>query len=675
MMIVDQAGKGDFTTIGAAIAAAAVDPIIMIRPGRYVEHLVIDQSLSLIGDTPAPTLADVDANRVEIVGSVTIDAPAVTLRDLSITMSVTDAKLEEALRLVFEAPDTMAAARLISGNVDVSQRDNLPSTVTFFEQSEHQVAALLILSGHVELARCTIGGGCSTGIALCNPQVHLTARHCQIYEGYLGLYLAPYTAAELEDCVVHHTSRLGICADRPHQLSLRQCQVRHNLGTGIYLINCDAVTIAHCQIHDNRESGLLARHVQNLVMQDCEVFNHSNNGVCLRYQSRGTIRDCEFHGNVWPSVAVIDAVDLTVQTSHFHEGMTEGIKVSHNCRVDVQHCTIEQHLLAGVYVERDSTLTIEDCEVQDHPALAVIIQTNSNVVIERSRLRRNGGAEKVAAIKNHGNLRLRYCRVNRNYLGLDCDTVSATIVNFSNLGFNQTGAIRSQDGSKISKFLTYESLAKTFHTDHRAWKYAPYGLGLVLGWYLLGQVWRSVTSAPSSASARLEQSEPEVSPSPAVPPGLFILPIASPTPSASPTTTASPIATIPPPDKPVARPSPSPSPVADPSPEPTPTTSDVIRKAWPPRSTATDYVRPESLRRVTQPIAQPIVKPTVQAIPQPIPQPMTKSVAEPISATPPVAPSPTSDARSVTPDPTPASSPPESSPVTESPDPEPPPVN
>jgi nitrous oxidase accessory protein NosD len=672
MMIVDQSGKGDFSTIRAAIAAASVDPIIMIRPGRYVEHLEIHQSLSLIGDTPAPTLADVDANWVEIVGSVTIDAPEVTLRDLSITMSVTDAKLEEALRLLFDAPDTMSAARLISGNVDVSQRDDLPSTVTFFEQSDHQVAAVLALSGQVQMERCTIVGGCSTGIALCNPQVHLTARHCDIYEGYLGLYLAPYTAAALEDCVVHRTTRLGICADRPHQLSLRQCQVRHNLGTGIYLMNCETVTIAHCQIHDNRESGLLARHVQNLVMQDCQIFNHGNNGVCLRHQSRGTMRDCEFYGNVWPSVAVIDAVDLTVQSSHFHEGMTEGIKVSHNCRVDVQHCTIEQHLLAGLYVERDSTLTIRDSEIQDHPAQAVIIQTHSNVLLERSRLRRNGDGEKVAAIRNHGNLRLRYCRINWNYLGLDCDADSASIVNFSNLGFNQTGAIRNQGGSKISKFLSYESLAKTFHTDHRVWKYAPYGVGLLFGWYLLGQVWRSPSPTPSSAAAPIEQSEPDVSFSPAVTKGLFVDPIASPTSSASPIATISPT-----PDKAVVVPSSSPSPAAAPSPEPSPEpaserpTSPPIRESAPSRSTATNYVRPESLRRVAAPIVQPVVQPVVQPITPPTP----KLIAEPIPVTPPVATSPTPDARSSTPDPTPAIRVPAASPGPASPDPEPPSVN
>jgi hypothetical protein len=672
MIIVDQAGKGDFTTIGAAIAAADADARIMIRPGRYVEHLDIERSLSLIGDIPQPTQAFVDANCVEIVGSVTIDASAVTLQDLTITLSVTDAKLEEALRLVFDTPDSLSlsAARLITGNIEASQRNSFPATVTFLEQPDHQVSALLILSGQVQMERCTIVGGCSTGITLCNPQAHLMARHCDIYEGYLGLYLAPYTAAELEDCVVHRTARLGICADRPHRLSLRQCQVRHNLGTGIYLINCETVTIAHCQMHDNRESGLVARRVQNLVMQNCQVFNHGNNGICLRHESRGTIRDCEFYGNVWPSVAVINAVDLTVQSSHFHEGMTEGIKVSQNCRVDVQHCTIEQHLLAGVYVEGDSTLTIRDSEIQDHPASAVSIQTNSNVVLERSRLRRNGIVGNTAAIQNNGNLRLRYCQLNWNYLGLDCNSFSSTIVNFSNLGFNQTGAIRHQAGGNISRFLTYESLAKTFHTDHRVWKYAPYGLGLVLGWYLWGQVWRSPSPRPSSAA--IEQSEPDTAFSPATPPRLAVDAIAPLIPSANPIPSTKPIATIPPPQKPVVEPSPSPTATPSPAPSPEPIASTPIRESAPPRSTRTDYVRPDPLRRVVSPIAQPVVLP----ITQPITQPTPKSITEAIPATSPVNPLPTPDARSAMPDPTTAIGAPESSRLApESPDPEPPPAN
>ncbi len=656
MIIVDQQGKGDFMTIGAAIAAAVTDATIMIRPGRYVEHLDIGRSLCLIGDIPAPTQAFVDANCVEIVGSVTINAPAVTLRDLTIVLNVTDVKLEESLQLVFEAPDPLSAARLISGNSVLLKTDNLQSTVDFFTVVEHQVSAVMLLSGMTQVERCTIVGGRSTGIALCNPQVQLTARHSVIQEGYLGLYLSPYTQAVLADCTIHRTARLGICADRAHQVTLRHCQVRQNLGTGICLLNCDQATIAHSQIHDNRESGLLAKQVNNLQMQHCQVFNHANNGICLRHQSRATIQDCEFYGNVWPSVAVIRGVDLLLQSSHLHEGMTEGIKVSDNCRVDVQHCTIEQHLLAGLYVEQTSTVTMQDCQIQDHPAQGIIIQCSSNLVIERSRLQRNGATEKVAAIRNNGNLRLRHCRVSRNYLGLDCDAASSTIVNFSNLGFNQTGSIRNQKGGRISNFLSYESLAKTFHTDHRAWKYLPYGVGLVLGWYAWGQVFRSPAQVRSLPPvARVEQPEPKISS------GVDTLNLEA----------LRPIQTVPvilpaTPDQKTDRSSPepsaAPSPKPSPSPEPT-TTTKPVDQPEPSSPIAAEYVRQPITRTITNSATLPIVKPIAEPIAQKILQPT------PIST-----PTPILDRRSplVNPSPVINASPPQA--VPEAPDPEPPAV-
>jgi Right handed beta helix region/Periplasmic copper-binding protein (NosD) len=623
MIIVDQRGKGDFTTIGGAIAAAAVDDAIMIRPGRYVEHLDIERSLSLIGDIPEPTQAFVDANCVEIVGSVTIDASAVTLRDLTIVLNVTDVKLEEALQLVFEAPDPLSAARLISGNSALLNTDSLKSTVDFFAPIEHQVSAVMVLSGIAQVERCTIVGGRSTGIALCNPQVQLVARHSVIQEGYLGLYLSPYTQAVLEDCTIHRTARLAICADRAHQLTLRHCQVRHNLGTGIYLLNCDQVTIAHSQIHDNRESGLLAKQVNNLQMQHCQVFNHANNGICLRHQSRATIQDCEFYGNVWPSVAVTRAVDLLLQSSHLHEGMTEAIKVSDNCRVDVQSCTIEQHLLAGLYVEQASTVTMQDCQIQDHPAQGIIIQSSSNLVIERSRLQRNGATEKVAAIRNNGNLRVRHCRVNRNYLGLDCDATSSTIVNFSNFGFNQTGAIHHQPGGNISKFLTYESLAKLCHWDHPAWRYVSYGLGVVLAYYAWGQVFRSPAQVRlSPEAARVEQPEPKISAELATPKLDALRPI-----QIAPLIPATP---DPKPDRPTTEPSAAPSPKPSPSPEPTSTTPQPADEPAPSRPIAAEPWRLPIVRSVPKAATLPTTKPIVNPIAQPIPQPTPTIAPSPI---------------------------------------------
>ena len=45
-------GTAEFDTIGAAVDAAADDDVISILPGTYVESIVVDRDLSLIGDGP-----------------------------------------------------------------------------------------------------------------------------------------------------------------------------------------------------------------------------------------------------------------------------------------------------------------------------------------------------------------------------------------------------------------------------------------------------------------------------------------------------------------------------------------------------------------------------------------------------------------------------------------------
>jgi F-box protein 11 len=49
--------RGDFTTIGAAIAAAQPGDRILVRPGPYAEGLVVDKPLEILGDGP---VADIE---------------------------------------------------------------------------------------------------------------------------------------------------------------------------------------------------------------------------------------------------------------------------------------------------------------------------------------------------------------------------------------------------------------------------------------------------------------------------------------------------------------------------------------------------------------------------------------------------------------------------------------
>ena len=53
--VVAAVGSGDFSTIGKALAAADGDTIL-VRPGSYIESLIVDKGISLQGDGPVDAI-------------------------------------------------------------------------------------------------------------------------------------------------------------------------------------------------------------------------------------------------------------------------------------------------------------------------------------------------------------------------------------------------------------------------------------------------------------------------------------------------------------------------------------------------------------------------------------------------------------------------------------------
>jgi parallel beta-helix repeat protein len=51
-IVVDQSGGGDFRIIAEAVAAAADGDTILVRPGTYIEAIVVDKDITLTGDGP-----------------------------------------------------------------------------------------------------------------------------------------------------------------------------------------------------------------------------------------------------------------------------------------------------------------------------------------------------------------------------------------------------------------------------------------------------------------------------------------------------------------------------------------------------------------------------------------------------------------------------------------------
>jgi len=87
---VRQDGTGDFTTISAAVAAAAATDMIDVGPGTYAESITIDKSLTVIGTSgsSATILDGANAFRLfRILGTVTVHLEGLTItRGINHTM-------------------------------------------------------------------------------------------------------------------------------------------------------------------------------------------------------------------------------------------------------------------------------------------------------------------------------------------------------------------------------------------------------------------------------------------------------------------------------------------------------------------------------------------------------------------------------------------------------------
>jgi len=92
-IVVDQSGGGDFTTISEAVAAAQDGDTVLLRPGTYVEAVIVDTDIELKGDGPVAEIvimAPEDGTTAPIIltePSSEEDPYAILLRDTNATLS------------------------------------------------------------------------------------------------------------------------------------------------------------------------------------------------------------------------------------------------------------------------------------------------------------------------------------------------------------------------------------------------------------------------------------------------------------------------------------------------------------------------------------------------------------------------------------------------------------
>lgn len=251
--VVDQYQRGDFATIAAAVAAAAPGDRILVRPGRYLESLVVDKPLEIIGDGP---LADIEL------------------------------RSRDANALVFKANigriANLTVRQVGGGNwygVDITQgRLQLDGC----DVSSQSLACVAIRSGaDPRLRGNCIHGGRETGV--------------YVYDDGLGT---------LEDNEVTDNAGIGVAIKGGADPTLRRNRIHHNRQSGVVAYDGGRGTLEDNDIAENALSGVAIRTAANPTLRHNQIHDNVQCGVFVYNDGVGTLEDNDISANLLAGVEI-----------------------------------------------------------------------------------------------------------------------------------------------------------------------------------------------------------------------------------------------------------------------------------------------------------------------------------------------------------------------------------
>ena len=229
-------------SLPAAVAAAPSGARIVVPPGTYEGHVVIDKPLELTGDG--------SAGYVELTGALSgiqITSPSVSIDNLN-----------------------------IRGNSAF-------------------LCLLWVRADNVGISHCSFIGGMKC-VSLGGSNIALT--DCTISGSAIALQLVRVT--QVIGCQIHD-NRKGIeILGSGHMAEVIDCDIYDNSGDGVLVCDQDDKTIAgegsrfyRCKIRNNGANGIKIRTAQGCWVRECEISHNAQTQVHI--EGDAYIQSCDIH--------------------------------------------------------------------------------------------------------------------------------------------------------------------------------------------------------------------------------------------------------------------------------------------------------------------------------------------------------------------------------------------
>ena len=304
---------GDYTTINAAIAAAAPGSRILIRPGVYDEGLVIDKPLEIVGDGE--------------IGGVVIRASG----KHAIIFKTVKGKISNILIRQNGGGDWFG--------VDISQ-------------------------GCLELEGCDIT---SDGLACVGVHGNAYPKIIsnKIYNSKdCGIHVYENGQGVIEDNDIYGNAHAGVAINGGGSPTLKRNKIHDGKDAGIIVYENGQGVIEDNDIYGNALSGVDIKTGGNPTLRRNKIHDGKSAGIYVYENGQGVIEDNDIYGNSFSGVVITKGANLNIKHNRINKN-AYAVQVQESGAGTIEDNDLRENRLGPWYIFEDSKSLVKRARNQE----------------------------------------------------------------------------------------------------------------------------------------------------------------------------------------------------------------------------------------------------------------------------------------------------------------------
>lgn len=349
-IVVDALHRGDYPTIGEAIAKSPAGARILVRPGYYPESIVVDKPLEIIGD----------GAREEII---------VEVKDADVIAFQTTMGRISNLTIRQLGGDNWHAVDITQGRLEMENCDI---------QSLSLAAVGIRQGADPQLRRNRIHGSTLDGV-LAYSGGRGTLEENEIFENTLSGVEITDADSVLRRNRIYRNEEAGIVVSETGRGLLEHNEVFENGASGIQVSDTANAIVRHNSVHDGRSGGILICDEAQATVEDNEVFRIKLAGIEIRNKGKVAARNNRIHSGLSAGVFAHAGGSGTLENNEIYENATTGVLVTAESHLTLRENRINRNSQEGIAVRAKGGVDSSGNDLRDNKGGAIKVAPGANV--------------------------------------------------------------------------------------------------------------------------------------------------------------------------------------------------------------------------------------------------------------------------------------------------------